>query len=57
MMLSQQELKKIRSEAIQSSEISLDLKQSAVELILKSIKTALQKYKHIEVIVLKGQTK
>jgi metal-responsive CopG/Arc/MetJ family transcriptional regulator len=56
-MMSEQELKMIRKEAIQSSEISLDLKQSAVELILKSIKTALQKHKHIEVIVLKGQTK
>ena len=55
-MISEQELKKIRKEAIQSSELSIDLKQSAVEAIIKSIKSAIQKHKHIEVILLKGRS-
>ena len=56
-MISELELKMIRKEAIQSSELSIDLKQSAVDAVLKSIKSALQKHKYIQLIVLKGQTK
>ena len=54
-MITELELKKIRKEAIQSSELGIDLKQSAVDAVLKSIKSALQKHKHIEVILLKGR--
>jgi nucleoid DNA-binding protein len=56
-MINDLERKKLRKEAIQLYELSNDLKQSAVDLVLKSIKSALQKHKHIELIVLRGQIK
>ena len=54
-MISEQERKKTRKNALVVLELTTDLKATAIDTALKTIKTILQKHKSIEVFVLKSE--
>ena len=56
-MISEQDRRKLRNDALVVLELSTDLKATAIDISLKTIKTTLQKYKSIEVIALKSEGK
>ena len=54
-MISEQDRKKLRKDALVVLELTTDLKATAIDIALKTIKTILQKHKSIEVVVLKSE--
>lgn len=54
-MISEQERKRTRKDALVVLELTTDLKATAIDTALKTIKALLQKHKSIEVIVLKSE--
>jgi len=54
-MISEQERKKMRKDALVVLELTTDLKATAIDTSLKTIKTILQKHKSIQVIALKSE--
>ena len=54
-MISEQERKKLRKDALVVLELTTDLKATAIDAALKTIKALLQKSKSIEVIALKSE--
>jgi hypothetical protein len=54
-MISEQDRKKLRKDALVVLELTNDLKVTAIDTALKTIKTILQKHKSIEVIALKSE--
>lgn len=54
-MISEQERRKLRKDALVVLELTTDLKATAIDAALKTIKALLQKSKSIEVIALKSE--
>jgi hypothetical protein len=56
-MITELERKKLRKDALVALELTADLKATAIDTSFKTIKAILQKYKSIEIVVLKVQDK
>jgi hypothetical protein len=56
-MITELERRKLRKDALVVLELTTDLKATAIDTALKTIKTILQKHKSIEVIALKSEGK